>query len=203
MKPTKWIIFDVSGVLTHWTFRNPKGYEINGKHFDGKKIELLYESLEYKEYMTGRISYRKFLEAFFGNQNLDMTVGEFSAIFENDLRPIKGIHELIKKLSSNYKIALASNEGKELAEIRIKKSGVERYVSKKIISYQIGKLKPEKDFFIKTLEILGAKPYECLFIDDSPLNVEAAIAVGIKSLVFTDTSKLKQDLEKIDFQIMI
>ena len=61
-------------------------------------------------------------------------------------------------------------------------------------SYELGIAKPDRKIYRYALEKLGTQPEETLFIDDRQLNVEAAIALGMKGVVFTDVEKLRTDL---------
>jgi putative hydrolase of the HAD superfamily len=61
-------------------------------------------------------------------------------------------------------------------------------------SYQLRMAKPDPVIYRHTLGKLGTQPEETLFIDDRKENVEAAIALGIKALVFTTVDQLRADL---------
>jgi len=61
-------------------------------------------------------------------------------------------------------------------------------------SYQLHMAKPDEAIFRHTLKKLGTKPEETLFIDDKQVNIDAANAVGMKGLLFTDVEKLRTDL---------
>ncbi len=61
-------------------------------------------------------------------------------------------------------------------------------------SYQLRIAKPDPAIYRYVLEKLGTQPAETLFIDDRPVNVEAAIALGMKGVVFTTVEKLREDL---------
>ncbi len=52
-------------------------------------------------------------------------------------------------------------------------------------SYQLHVTKPDPAIYRYVLEKLGTQPAETLFIDDRPVNVEAAISRGMKGVVFT------------------
>ncbi len=54
--------------------------------------------------------------------------------------------------------------------------------------------KPEPAIYQHTIEKLGIAPNEALFIDDIPKNIEAARALGIDGILFTDVSHLRADL---------
>jgi putative hydrolase of the HAD superfamily len=61
-------------------------------------------------------------------------------------------------------------------------------------SYQLGMAKPDPAIYRYVLKELGTRPEETLFIDDKPLNVEAADALGMKALVFTTVERLRTNL---------
>jgi putative hydrolase of the HAD superfamily len=61
-------------------------------------------------------------------------------------------------------------------------------------SYQLHVTKPDPAIYRYVLEKLGTQPAETLFIDDRPVNVEAAISIGMKGMVFTTVEKLREDL---------
>ena len=61
-------------------------------------------------------------------------------------------------------------------------------------SYQLHVTKPDPAIYRYVLEKLGTQPAETLFIDDRPVNVEAAISLGMKGVVFTTVEKLREEL---------
>ena len=54
--------------------------------------------------------------------------------------------------------------------------------------------KPEPAIYRYVLDKLGTAPEETLFLDDRQVNVDAARALGIKGLVFTNVDRLRADL---------
>ena len=52
------------------------------------------------------------------------------------------------------------------------------------LSYQVGARKPNPEIYRHMLDDLGVKGEQCLFIDDRPENIEAALAAGIQPLQF-------------------
>ena len=61
-------------------------------------------------------------------------------------------------------------------------------------SYQARMVKPNPDLYRYTLEKLGTRPEETLFLDDKAVNVEAARALGMKALEFTTVERLREEL---------
>jgi putative hydrolase of the HAD superfamily len=54
-----------------------------------------------------------------------------------------------------------------------------------VISYEVALTKPEPEIYRLTLNRLGVLPGDALFVDDRPENVEAAGALGLRTLQFT------------------
>ncbi len=61
-------------------------------------------------------------------------------------------------------------------------------------SFQLGIAKPDPAIYRHTLEQLGVQPQEALFIDDKPVNVEAARALGMRAIEFSTLERLRADL---------
>ena len=61
-------------------------------------------------------------------------------------------------------------------------------------SYKLGIAKPDPAIFHYALNHLGTAAEETLFIDDKPVNVEAARALGMKAMVYTSFTALRYDL---------
>lgn len=64
------------------------------------------------------------------------------------------------------------------------------------LSYEMGICKPDARIFLKALEMEQMKADECLFIDDSKKNTDAAEKVGIHTLFVPSNSDWMPDLEE-------
>jgi len=61
-------------------------------------------------------------------------------------------------------------------------------------SYQLRMAKPDAAIYRHTLKQLGTRPDETLFLDDKQVNIDAANALGIKGMLFTNVEQLRADL---------
>jgi putative hydrolase of the HAD superfamily len=61
-------------------------------------------------------------------------------------------------------------------------------------SYQLLMAKPDPAIYQHTLQQLGTRPEETLFIDDKQVNIDAAKALGMMGVLFTNVDKLRTDL---------
>ena len=72
---------------------------------------------------------------------------------------------------------------------------LDKYFDVKVISSFYKMIKPNKEIYLKTLELLKVKPEEAIFIDDRLHNVDGGENAGIKSFLYTTNQKLKEDLK--------
>lgn len=62
------------------------------------------------------------------------------------------------------------------------------------VSGAVGLAKPDPAIFRRFLADAGLKAEDCLFIDDMPANVEAALALGMRAIRFVDAAGLRDAL---------
>ena len=65
-----------------------------------------------------------------------------------------------------------------------------------VVSGAEGLAKPDPRIFAALERRVGRPLRECVFVDDSRANVDAARAVGMDAIHFTDTGHLRQDLRR-------
>ena len=90
--------------------------------------------------------------------------------------------------------AIVSNMGDTVHEHMVSELGWLSRFDVLVWSYQLGIAKPDPAIYRYALEKLGTQPAETLFIDDKAENVEAAVALGMKGIIFSDAGKLRTDL---------
>ncbi|MCF0228653.1 MAG: HAD family phosphatase [Parasporobacterium sp.] len=66
-----------------------------------------------------------------------------------------------------------------------------------LISYEVKKVKPEKEIYQAFLERFSLVPEECLFFDDREDNILAAREQGMNAEVFTDLASAEKLLNRI------
>lgn len=96
-----------------------------------------------------------------------------------------------------YRLYLLSNYCKELLEVHIGDTEIQSLVDGGVISYQIQHVKPEPEIYQYLLDKYRLHADQCLFFDDRPENVEAAVSQGISAIVVTDEKQLLQELQKL------
>jgi putative hydrolase of the HAD superfamily len=66
----------------------------------------------------------------------------------------------------------------------------------RVFSCEVGLVKPEPGIYRRCLEALGALPAETVFLDDVPVNVDGARALGIQGLLFRSPREAAGEIEK-------
>jgi len=67
-----------------------------------------------------------------------------------------------------------------------------------VISGEVGIAKPDPRIFAHLLETCGLRADATVFIDDLPINVAAAAAAGLQTILFTDPAALRAALRELD-----
>lgn len=71
-----------------------------------------------------------------------------------------------------------------------------RHLKAVVVSGDEGLIKPEPAIYRLACERAGLEPAQLLFVDDSRANIDAADALGFRTLHFTDPALLKPALER-------
>jgi 2-haloacid dehalogenase len=67
-----------------------------------------------------------------------------------------------------------------------------------VISGELGVAKPDPRIFVHLLETYHLRADVTVFVDDLPVNVAAAAAAGMQTILFTDPAALGEALRKLD-----
>lgn len=128
-----------------------------------------------------------------GNQQPNFWKNMFEATLSIDQRMIKVV-QLLR--DNGFQVGALCNTIADHADV-LEKIGFYENFDPCIISCRAGLRKPDHDIYIRALSMAGVKPKQCLFIDDQPANVQAAIDAGMNGLVFTSVEQLCDDLTRM------
>ena len=108
---------------------------------------------------------------------------------------IPGAEDLIDGLNrSGYLVLGLSNFSAETFPICRANYPVFERFDDIVISGDVGTAKPGSEIYLLLCERNGVRPDEAVFLDDSPANVDGALAVGMQALLFTDTRSARAAL---------
>jgi putative hydrolase of the HAD superfamily len=101
--------------------------------------------------------------------------------------PVEPVRDLVRRVrAGGVRCHLASNQDRTRAERMDAVLGYDDLVDRRFYSCDLGEAKPDPAFFEAVLTDLGRRPIEVLFVDDNPVNVGAAAALGIRALCWND-----------------
>jgi FMN phosphatase YigB (HAD superfamily) len=101
------------------------------------------------------------------------------------------------KQSGQYKIGLLSNVGRGFFESYFSEAEKNQLFDAVVLSNEVGIAKPEVAAFQMIADKLGVKLSECVMIDDTHLNIEAATGAGMQGVWFISTQQAIDDLNSI------
>ena len=100
--------------------------------------------------------------------------------------PVPGMVELLADLKeAGFRLYLLSNTSVAYHRFRSEIPGI-RYFDDTLISADVGLVKPDPEIFHLACRRFDIIPSESAFIDDTPINAEAAHHIGMRAFVFND-----------------
>jgi putative hydrolase of the HAD superfamily len=198
MDMAKIIIFDMGGVLVHlnWDAVLAPLTKLSSKGADAVRRELV-NGPTVKDCMLGRIGSRELHTTLCGNLDVELEYPEFLRIWVRMLQANDDILPLVERLQPRHKLVLGSNTDEVHHTYCLQHVKALALMDESFLSFQMGLLKPDPQFFIHILSKLGAGAADCVFIDDTPENVEAARSVSMAALGFTGNDDLQKSLTAI------
>lgn len=117
--------------------------------------------------------------------------------------PLPEMDALVEDLYNNgYNLYLLSNASLRHPQYWSRLPIAKFFGDRKMISSEWHLLKPEHAFFEKALSLFHLQPEECVFIDDSPSNVEAAVCMGISGIVYNQKAdRLRKQLRELGITV--
>ena len=98
-------------------------------------------------------------------------------------------------LKGQYKLGLLSNVGPGYLEDELGEDNLELF-DERILSFEVGLVKPELEIYRLAAERLGVQAGECVFVDDRERNVRAAEEVGMRGIVYVNFNQFVRDLKR-------
>jgi HAD superfamily hydrolase (TIGR01509 family) len=105
---------------------------------------------------------------------------------ETDLRPVPGALAVLAAVqAAGLPMACASNSGRIELKAKIEVLGLKQYFDGRLFSYQdVPRPKPHPDIYRAAAAACGARPDDCVVVEDSLLGARAGIAAGCRVLGF-------------------
>lgn len=149
----------------------------------------------------GKISFEEFHSLMSGKIGLDITVQEFRDMWCDIFWPNPDVIRIGRALAQRYNVHLMSNTSEAHYEWIIRRFPEVVFYSKAALSYQLGCMKPEPEYYAKALELFDSDPASALFIDDLQENLDGAAFFGIRTIRFEGSENFLKRL--LDYGVAI
>ncbi len=187
---------DIGGVLLSngWdtALRNQAAEKFG---LDPKEVQNRHQMV-FEDFERGRLSLNEYLYHIIFYKARDFTVEDFANYMYNAATSYPEMIEMVEEVKSKYnlKVALLSNEGKELAVDRIERFNLKSFADYSIVSGFVGVRKPDLRIYQLALGLCQTEPSQVIYIDDRLPFVELAKSFGIYAIHHVDYSKTHKKL---------
>ena len=194
------IIFDMGNVLIDFRWRALyKEMGLEGEEFD-KMAGATTLNPFWNEFDRGILSDEEMLEGFIERApEMESTIRrffdeEFSGLLRKFDYSAKWLRDFRLK---GYKVLILSNFSEKALRECADELDYMKEATGLVISCKVGMIKPNEDIYRYLIDTYDVKPEEAVFIDDTKANIDTAIRLGMKGILFTDKAQADRELEKL------
>ena len=193
------VIFDLGGVLVDWDPRNLYRRFFNG---DAAAIDRFLAEIDFHTWNLEQDRGRSFAD---GVAELSAKFPQYADLIraydqyweESITGPIGGSIKLLESLkAAGYLVSLLSNISREKYEVLRRKYDFFSEFDACLISADVQLLKPDPRIYALLLAQIDRAAADCIFIDDSAVNVAGADRLGMTAIQFQSPHQVKTELQQ-------
>jgi len=197
------LFLDIGGVLL------TNGWDHASRELAAKTFDLDIKDMQQRHSMTfdtyevGKITLEEYLSRVVFYQKRNFTRAQFKKFMFDQSKPYPKMIELICELKTRYKlkIAVVSNEGRELNTYRIQKFKLDNFVDVFISSCFVHFRKPDSDIFKLALDTVQVPAQKIIYIEDRPMFVDIAETLGIQGICHKEYTSTREQLASYGLKI--
>jgi putative hydrolase of the HAD superfamily len=202
MKPAGGItclFLDIGGVLL------TDGWTHDGRKRAAARFELELAEMEDRHHLTfdtyeeGKLTLDEYLGRVVFYEERPFTRAQFRAFMFAQSEAHPEMIDLVTQLKARHglKVAVVSNEGRELNAYRINEFKLDEFVDFYISSCFVHVRKPDADIFRLALDIAQVPAPQVVYIENTPMFVQVAEGLGIRSILHTDYRSTRAQLDSL------
>jgi putative hydrolase of the HAD superfamily len=200
--PITTLFVDIGGVLL------TDGWDHHARERAATRFELELAEMEDRHHLTfdayeeGKLTLEEYLDRVVFYEKRPFTRAQFQRFMFAQSKPYPQMIELIRRLKARYglKIVVVSNEARELNSHRIRKFKLDGFVDSFVSSCFVHLRKPDADIFRLALDIAQAPARQIVYIENTPMFVQIAEGLGIRSILHTDYRSTRASLASFGLQ---
>jgi putative hydrolase of the HAD superfamily len=194
------LFFDVGGVLLTNAWDTPtraRAVEVFG--LDNEDFQTRHGMLK-TAFETGRLSLDAYIRKTVFHRSRSFSPDDFKSFMFSQSKGLGDGETLawVRALAATgrYRLFTLNNESRELHEYRVRTFGLRDVFLAFLTSCYLGQVKPDEDMYLQALGIAACGRREAVFIDDRPVNVEAAHTLGLHAVLYKDLDGLRETLKQ-------
>jgi len=182
------LFLDIGGVLL------TDGWDHHARRQAANTFKLNWSEMEerhrlnFDTYEEGKLTLEEYLGRVVFHQTRPFTRAQFRRFMFAQSKPYPQMIDLVHNLKTKHrlKVAVVSNEARELNAHRIEKFKLHGFVDAFISSCFVHLRKPDADIFRLALDITQTPARQVVYIENTPMFVQIAEGLGIRSIRHTD-----------------
>jgi HAD superfamily hydrolase (TIGR01509 family) len=190
---TKAILFDVDGLVikARKEFFSERLARKQGISDESVRKFFMHD---FKQCSFGKADLKEKITPFLEEWRWEESVDDLLVYwFESESSTDEKVLEAIKSFrEKEIKCYIATRQEKYRFDYLLNTIGLAKYFDGAFSTCDIGFDKSDPKFYEYILDQISFKPSEVLFFDDTPINIETALLVGIESYLYVDINTLKQ-----------
>ncbi len=189
MLPITTLFLDIGGVLL------TDGWGHESRALAARAFDLDPEELEtrhtqaFDTYELGKLTLEDYLSWVVFSEARPFTPAQFRTFMFAQSTSHPDMIALVAQLKVRHglKIAVVSNEARELNAHRIQAFKLDELVDVFISSSFVHLRKPDPDIFRLALDLVQAPAEQVIYLEDTPMFIQIAEGLGIRSILHTDS----------------
>lgn len=197
-KMIKAVLFDMDGVLvdTEWFYNRRRCAYLETKGFVFDEIPDLSgtNDIYVWEYFEPDDAQRRAeLKREYVEQYMPAHPVPYDELKNKDAKPVM---EALRE--RGVVSAIASSGQPEMIEELVEAADLRDVLVATVSGHEVAAFKPDPAVYLRTMELLGVAPEECLVVEDSPLGIEAGRRAGCRTLALRPREGVSLDQSKAD-----
>ncbi len=195
------VFVDIGGVLL------TNGWDHLARRRAVERFDLNWDEMEERHRLTfeiheeGKLSFEEYLNLVVFYEKRAFTPKQFRQFMCEQSTPYPEMIARIAQLKARHalKIAVVSNESFELNAYRIHTFRLDAFVDCFVSSCFVHLRKPDANIFRLALNLTQSEPRQVLYIENTPMFVQIAEGLGIRSILHTDYQSTCAKLASLEF----
>ena len=193
------IVFDIGNVLVDYCWQD----HIAHYGFTGEKADRIARAMmlgpDWKELDRGVLSGEEFRQLLTGKapeleQEILLLMSDLSTLVQRREGSIPWIQDLKAR---GYRTYYLSNYGEQVRYDTAASLDFMKEMDGGIMSYEVHQIKPDEKIYCMLLDRYHLKAEESIFLDDTKINVDAALGVGMQGLLVESQEQAIRDLNAL------